>query len=348
MTLRQKIAAGLAALALGGGALTADLMTTGGGASGVAGGGGGAGACASGTTNTPDGPDPWGGCWPGPTTTGVPSGTSLTVPSVDADGDYEVTVNNTVVDGIDLTGVSGEGGILVEATGVTIKNSKVRFILTDFAAPNADGGAHPTVIQDTEINCQQALGSGIATAVYYGNYTLNRVKIHDCENGLDLGSGHVIATDSYWYHLYMCPTSDCLPEATAPHSGVVQGAPGVNDTLQHNWMEAINESECKPFSSSDIYSGYGDGHCNASGTIGWNNLGSGSNNDLIKRNMIKGGGSSIRCPQLPSTNFVITENLFHPEYNDPAQHATGLSDDCAPYDAGDNRDARDNSILALT
>lgn len=307
------------------------------------------GGCASSTANTPDGPDPWGGCWPGPTTTGVPAGTSLTVPGLDGDGNYPVTTNNAVIDGIDLTGVTGEGGILVEATGVTIKNSKVRFIITDFSAPIADNGAHPTVVQDTEIDCRRTDGgSRIATAAYYGFYELNRVKVHDCENGLDLASGKVNIHDSYWYHLYMCPTADCLPDPPAPHTGVVQGAPGDDAVIQHNWMEAINVADCSAYVAGSPNTGYGDGRCNASGVIGYNNTGSGTDNVLIKRNALKGGGSTIRCPQLPSTNVHITDNRMWSEYNDPAQHGTGLSDDCAPFDDGDNRDGATNALLTLT
>jgi hypothetical protein len=293
-----------------------------------------AGSCTLSTPNVPDGPDPWGGCWPGLSTTGVPSGTSLTTPSLNSDGDYVANTPNEVISGINLTGVSGEGGILVQATGVTIKNSKVRFINTDYAAPNADNGAHPTVIQDTEINCDQ-VHTNVSTAVYYGNYTLQRVKVHDCENGLDMGSGHVQVYNSYWYHLYMCPDPAC-PEPGSPHTGVVQGDPGANSTMTHNWMEAINLSDCVPATN------YDDGHCNASGVIGWNNLGGGSNNVLIKQNMLKGGGTSIRCPSLSSTNFVVTDNRMHPEYNN-----TGVSDDCAQYDAHNNRDATTNAIINL-
>ncbi|HSX42850.1 MAG TPA: hypothetical protein VLF59_02070 [Candidatus Saccharimonadales bacterium] len=297
-------------------------------------GGGGSGGCATTGSYVPDGPDPWGGCWPGPSSTGVSTGTTLTKPGVNSDGNYVVTTPNAVVSGIDLTGVSGEGGVLVQATGVTIKNSKVRFVDVDFAAPNADGGAHPTVIQDTEINCDQ-VHTGISTAVYYGNYTLQRVHVHDCENGLDMSAGHVQVYNSYWHHLYMCPDPAC-PEPGSPHTGVVQGDPGANSTMTHNWMEAINLSDCVPLTN------YDDGHCNASGVIGWNNLGGGSNNVLIKQNMLKGGGSSIRCPSLASTNFVVTDNRVYAAYN-----STGLSDDCAAYDAHDNRDAGTGAVVTL-
>jgi hypothetical protein len=42
---------------------------------------GASGSCPVSTPNTPDGPDPWGGCFPGPQTTGVPAGTQLTTVS---------------------------------------------------------------------------------------------------------------------------------------------------------------------------------------------------------------------------------------------------------------------------
>jgi len=284
--------------------------------------------------------------FPDASTTGVPAGTTLTRPSLDGDGNLVVATNNAVVNGVDLvTGNSGEGGILVQATGVTIKNSKVRFVDTDFNAPNADGGAHPTVVQDTEIDCQQAAGSGIATAVYYGNYTLTRVNVHGCENGLDMGAGHVTVQDSYFHDLYMCPTRDCLPENTAPHTGVVQGDPGNYSTLRHNTMTAINLADCSPYNASDPFSGYGDGHCNGSGVIGWANVGTSLVHDvLIQNNLLTGAGTTIRCPDgTRSTRFSVTGNLMHPEYN-----STGLSDDCADEDAHDNHDATTGALLNLT
>jgi len=324
------------AQASGGRAVQFNAPVTGGGG----GGGGGTSGCAVAASNVPDGHDPWGGCWPGPSTTGVPAGTALTTPTgLSSDGNLVVATPNAVVSGIDLTKVSGEGGILVQATGVTIKNSKVRFVDVDFAAPNADGGAHPTVIQDTEFDCNQAV-TNISTAVYYGNYTLRRVKVHDCENGLDMGAGHVYAYDSYWYHLYQCPINNPLCTEPSPHTGVVQGDPGANSTMTHNWMEAINLADCVLVPG--ITNIYNNGHCNGSGVIGWNNQGGGSNNVLINRNMMVGGAETIRCPKLTSTNFVVTDNRMHPEYN-----IAGVSSLCAPYDAHDNRDATTNAIIHL-
>ena len=63
----------------------------------------------------PDGPDPWGGCFPGPLTTGIPAGTTLT----NYTGPCTITTT-TVIDSKNITcSLSINGGT------VTIRNSKI-------------------------------------------------------------------------------------------------------------------------------------------------------------------------------------------------------------------------------
>lgn len=59
----------------------------------------GAGGCAVSTPNVPDGPDPAGGCFPGPSNTGVPAGTTLS----DYTGPCTITTADTVIDSKTVT-----------------------------------------------------------------------------------------------------------------------------------------------------------------------------------------------------------------------------------------------------
>ena len=77
-------------------------------------------ACVA-TPNTPDGPDPWGGCWPGPATTGVPDTTPLT----NYTGPCTITTAGTVIDS-----KTTSCGLSIRAANVTIRNSRVNGSVT--------------------------------------------------------------------------------------------------------------------------------------------------------------------------------------------------------------------------
>jgi hypothetical protein len=74
------------------------------------------GECASSVPNTPDGPDPWGGCFPGPSNTGVPDGTQLTTYT----GPCRITAAGTVIDAKTVN-----CDIDIATSGVVIRNSRV-------------------------------------------------------------------------------------------------------------------------------------------------------------------------------------------------------------------------------
>ena len=71
----------------------------------------------SGAPNTPGGPDPWGGCWPGPGNTGVPAGVSLSTYT----GPCTISAPNTVIDAKLIN-----CALDVTASGVTIQDSKIK------------------------------------------------------------------------------------------------------------------------------------------------------------------------------------------------------------------------------
>ena len=74
--------------------------------------------CAQATPYVADGPDPWGGCFPGPETTGVPEGTVLTAYA----GSCTISADDAV---IDSKAVDCEGGLIIDASGVVIQNSLI-------------------------------------------------------------------------------------------------------------------------------------------------------------------------------------------------------------------------------
>ena len=94
--------------------------------------GGGASGCPVGQRNVAGGPDPWGGCFPGPGNAGVPAGTALTAYS----GSLRITTPNTVIDAKTIT-----GRLVIATSGVTITRSRIsngienasgsRFTVTD-------------------------------------------------------------------------------------------------------------------------------------------------------------------------------------------------------------------------
>lgn len=118
-------------------------------------------SCAVSTPNVPDGPDPWGGCWPGPSNTGVPQGTILT----NYAGPCTVTGANVT---IDSKTVNCSELVIGMTTNLVIKNSVVNGIV--YAD---EGNTGSLTIQDSEVNA----GTTSFGAVSYDNITVIRSEI---------------------------------------------------------------------------------------------------------------------------------------------------------------------------
>ncbi len=181
------------------------------------------GACQSDDENDVDGADPWGGCWPGPASTGVPSGTNLTV----VNGDYTVSTPNAVVSDLDV-----RGGIFVQANGVTVKNSKARLI--DFQGYKLPGSR--LTVSHVTIDC-----GGVAGTYGIGEDGVNidHADISGCENGID-GDQNITITDSYIHGLL----------GIVGHTDGFQSADANNLVIQHNVIYAANSSAEDSFGTS--------------------------------------------------------------------------------------------------
>ncbi|WP_438354499.1 DUF4082 domain-containing protein [Microbacterium sp. CJ88] len=108
-----------------------------------------------GAANTPGGPDPWGGCWPGPQNTGYPQGlpgdTRQPVTLTPYTGPTTIRSCGVVIDSklVNTTLIieAGNGSTSPSTPCVTIKNSLVKGVI--FAEKTSYG---PVVVTDTEVS----------------------------------------------------------------------------------------------------------------------------------------------------------------------------------------------------
>lgn len=115
----------------------------------------GPGATCIGAANTPGGPDPWGGCWPGPHNTGYPKGlpgdTRTPVTLTTYTGPTTIRSCGVVIDGKMVDGTiivqAGNGTQSPATPCVTIRNSLVRGVI--FVEQSSHG---PVLVEDTEVN----------------------------------------------------------------------------------------------------------------------------------------------------------------------------------------------------
>jgi hypothetical protein len=252
-----------------------------------------AGSC-SGTSGQPDGADPWGGCWPGPLTTGVPTGTTLTnVPGQATSGSgwtwdsasklVNVTTNNVTVSSLNIT-----GELLISASGVTVKNSKINGDVRVF-----DDTTNSVLLTDVEINC-----GGSGTGVGEAFYTVRRANIHGCENGFDMNQS-IDVRDSYIHGLPIVGHDDGFQMALGHFENhqVVSGVRNLN--IVHNTVYGHNEdfsatkSQESDFGTSAIIS----------------NTDS-ATNILIQYNLFAGGGYTVYCSDRGISNYKLLDNRF--------------------------------------
>ncbi len=177
----------------------------------------GSGGCPISTPNVADGPDPWGGCFPGPTTTGVPAGTALT----NYTGPCDITTANTVIDSKTVN-----CGLGIKAANVMIKNSKVLggvWLDTDIAGSSA----WSMTIQDSEVD----VGAQQLASVLAGNMTVLRSNIHGGETAVQCEEKSVscVVQDSYLHGQF-------LPPDQPWHLGGFLSDGGGNHRLTHNYV----------------------------------------------------------------------------------------------------------------
>ena len=245
------------------------------------------GTCASASTNVSDGKDPWGGCFPGPSNTGVPAGAVLT----DYTGPCRITSATTIIDSKTVN-----CDIEIAASGVVIKNSKIN---GSVVSENAGGSVTVTdsTIDAGDVN---ATGNDGPRAIEDRNFTLIRVEtVRGISGGFCEENCEV--RDS-WIH-----GQDRDEGGQAHMSGFRQGSgtsPNsqrfIHNTIRCDAPEVAPESGC----SADL-TGYGD-----FATI---------QNNLVQRNLLEWspssgfcayGGSTLSKPFGPGSNNTWQDNIF--------------------------------------
>lgn len=128
----------------------------------------------------PDGPDPWGGCFPGPASTGIPAGITLT----NYTGTCTITTANFV---FDAKTISNCGTLVIRANNVTIKNSK-------FNGSNIDVQTGSLTLMDSEADFGPDPNGQAVTG---GNITATRLDFYGGHR--QMWCDHCTVTDSYFH-----------------------------------------------------------------------------------------------------------------------------------------------------
>jgi hypothetical protein len=250
--------------------------------------GGGSTACATRATNVRDGYDPWGGCFPGPSNTGVPAGTVLT----NYTGPCTITAAGTVIDSKTINCAP----LAVQAVNVTVRNSKVN---GGIETPNQGGSV---TVTDTTIDA----GDVYATtnegmrAISGSNFTAVRIQATRgvsgawCEYYCEIRDSFICCQDrDEGGHAHESGVR--LGSGTLPNSQRL-----IHNTIRCDGPEVPPDAGC----SADI-TGYGDFDY--------------IRNNLVQKNLLEWspsggfcayGGSSASKPYATGSNNTFQDNIF--------------------------------------
>jgi hypothetical protein len=162
---------------------------------------------------TPGGADPWGGCWPGPGTTGVPAGTALSAYT----GPCDLRTAGVVID----AKIVDCGGMLVYAANVVIRRSKVVGIV------KTNSGGASLRIEDSEIDGQDDQSEAIGM----NNVTVLRTDVRGDQHSVHCGDSCTVI-DS-WLH------DQHDGKAAGWHQNAFITNGGGNHLLRHNTLQCV-------------------------------------------------------------------------------------------------------------
>lgn len=148
--------------------------------------------------------------YPEATNTGVPAGTNLTTYS----GTLKALQAGATYSGLDIRGC-----VDIRAANVTIQNSRITCSRVSATVKVYSGNV---TIQDTEING----GGGAGNCVGSNDFTLIRVNIHNCLDGVR-ANGRVVIRDSFIHS---------LKRVAGGHHDTIQTTQGANITIEHNTL----------------------------------------------------------------------------------------------------------------
>jgi hypothetical protein len=210
-------------------------------------------SCATSTSNVADGRDPWGGCFPGPSNTGVPAGTSLTTYT----GSCIVTTPNLVIDSkiincpaedADSSGACRDTSVCmwIEAANVTIRNSQINgAVWIDDPSQNYSFTVTDSTFDVGLVNTSTSLENNASRGIGKSHFTATRVNVfkggagiwceydcsvtdsyihdqdtdeggHDHQSGIRQGSGGTgsgYAGQTFTHNTVLCNAPDVAPDA---------------------------------------------------------------------------------------------------------------------------------------
>lgn len=191
------------------------------------------GASCAAPRNTPGGPDPWGGCWPGPDNTGPSAQANLinadtNIPSnalpkdntgwsfSSSDGYITVTATKAVIDGV----YSAASIYIPAGRSLTVKDSNISYI-------NDEGSS--LLVENTTIN-----GRGqwkFATIDGGDNITIRNSNLYNGEHGV-LCYGNCIVENSYLH-------DNANGAAAGAHQNGFVSVNGSNFIVKHNSVGCV-------------------------------------------------------------------------------------------------------------
>lgn len=195
-----------------------------------------------GPANTPGGPDPWGGCWPGPHNTGFPQGlpgdmrTPVTLTNYTGPEEIRncgVVIENKLVNS-SLHILTGNGTTSKNTPCVTIRNSLVKGVIV---ADETNYG--PVLIEDTEVH-----PSGLS---WWPNIDANNMFAYRVNSHGSLGTIRCSARN--------CETKDNYVHGMRLGGNYhynAFGSNGVSDwVIEHNWASCGDWESIDPNYGSD-------------------------------------------------------------------------------------------------
>ena len=221
---------------------------------------------------------------PGPTNTGVPAGTHLTV----YNGDLNITTAGTVISGLDI-----HGSVNIAAPNVVLKNSIVRggalpnhghCIVED----NKTSNGLNFLIEDTELAPTNV--NYYQNDICGGNFTALRINSHSGVDTMDIAGSNVTVKDS-WLH----DTSHFAysPEHTnGTHNDGIEITVGSNINISHNVIRGGGNSAIQITQDQGVTTGL-----------------------TIANNWFDGGTCSLLIDDKPLTSMsriAITGSIFTP------------------------------------
>lgn len=273
---------------------------------------GGSGSC-TGSANTPDGPDPWGGCWPGPNNTG-PSAPEASMAAYT--GSCTITAANTTIDSkvvncSPLLVGSGASGLLIKNSylkgGVIQGSGAASFTIQDSQIDNAvdyPACSGATNCAAGKYACGDPNNATVDCGVGTKNFTILRTEIMHTNRASYCESTCTIQ-DNYFHGTNLWPDQTNLAHASSVRNEQFL-------TLRHN---ALGCDYAGPFPNGEIgcsadMSGYPDFAPVKNATIDSNlflanNIGAGF--------CVYGGGTAgkpFSGDPANATYIVFTNNVF--------------------------------------